>query len=128
MPEIAVFSYFRDIFSAYLIVSLQKKVLNGNAQNLASFDFQKNDSLNPEQPKTGIKRVSFIFSSYNWQIFMIFCTMMQNGNAQNVTEPDFRKKKFGANLGQKLPKNRVFWTLYKIGSLIFSDFLHNDTK
>ena len=52
---------------------------------------------------------------------------MQNGNAQNVTEPDFRKKKiFGTNLGQKQPKNRVFWTLCKITSLVFSDFWQKD--
>ena len=34
----------------------------------------------------------------------------------------FLKKKILANLGQKLPKNRVFWTLCQIGSLVFSDF------
>ena len=50
--------------------------------------------------------------------------MMQNGNAQNVTEPDFRKKNFLGKFGQKLPKNRFFWTLCKIASLNFFDFLH----
>ena len=28
------------------------------------------------------------------RFFLIFCTKMQSGNAQNVTEPDFRKKYF----------------------------------
>ena len=36
--------------------------------------------------------------------------------------PIFEKKFFWANLGQKLPKNRVFWTLCKIALLVFSDF------
>ena len=40
--------------------------------------------------------------------------------------PIFEKNFFWANLGQKLPKNRVFWTLCKIASLVFSDFWHND--
>ena len=50
---------------------------------------------------------------------------MQNGNAQNATKPS-SKKVFWANLGQKLPKNRVFWTLFKIVSLVFSDFWQED--
>ena len=40
--------------------------------------------------------------------------------------PIFEKKFFWANLGQKLPKNRVFWTLCKIPSLVFSDFWQKD--
>ena len=40
--------------------------------------------------------------------------------------PIFEKKFFWANLGQKLPKNRVFWTLCKIASLVFSDFWQKD--
>ena len=40
--------------------------------------------------------------------------------------PSFEKKFFWANLGQKLPKNRVFWTLCKIASLVFSDFWQKD--
>ena len=55
-------------------------------------------------------------------VFLIFGTKVQNGNAQNVTEPDFRKKFFLGKFGPKLPKNRVFWTLCKIASLVFSDF------
>ena len=51
---------------------------------------------------------------------------MQNVNAQNEMESDFRKKIVWANLGQKLPKNKVFWTLCKIASLVFSDFWQKD--
>ena len=40
--------------------------------------------------------------------------------------PIFKKKFFWANLGQKLPKNRVFWTLCKIAALAFSDFWQKD--
>ncbi len=36
------------------------------------------------------------------------------------------KKIFWANSGQKLPKNRVFWTLCKIAPLVFSDFWQKD--
>ena len=54
--------------------------------------------------------------------------MMQNDNVRNVMEPDFREEKNWANLGQKLPKNRVFWTLCKIASLVFSDCLHKDDQ
>ena len=60
--------------------------------------------------------------------FLIFGMKVQNGNAQNVTEPDFRKKKFWANLGPKVPKNRVFWTFFKICSLVFPDFLYEDEE
>ena len=35
-------------------------------------------------------------------------------------------KFFGENLGQKLSKSRVFWTLCKIASLVFPDFWHRD--
>ena len=58
--------------------------------------------------------------------------MMQNGNSQNVTEPDFRKKNFFGQIwaqnSPKWPKIWVFWTLLEILSFVFSDFLHNDTK
>ena len=40
--------------------------------------------------------------------------------------PIFEKKILGANLGQKLSKNRVFWFLCKIPSLVFSDFRQKD--
>ena len=57
-------------------------------------------------------------------LFLIFGTMKQNSNAQNVTEPDFWKKiwgKFGL-------KNRVFWTSCKVASLVFfSDFWQKDS-
>ena len=36
------------------------------------------------------------------------------------------KKIFWPNLGQKLLKNRVFWTMCKIASLVFSDFWQKD--
>ena len=42
-----------------------------------------------------------------------------------MTEPDFWKKNF---LGLKMPKNRVFWTLWKICSSIFPDFLYKDVE
>ena len=42
--------------------------------------------------------------------------------------PIFGKKFFWANLVQKPPKNRVFWTLCKIASLVFSDFWQKDRE
>ena len=39
-------------------------------------------------------------------VFLIFGTKVQNGNAQNVTEPDFRK-----NLGKFGPKTTQKWHL-----------------
>ena len=59
-----------------------------------------------------------LFSRSAHLFFMIFGKKVQNGNAQNVTESDFGKKNFWANLGPKMPKNRVFWTLWKICSLL----------
>ena len=44
---------------------------------------------------------------------------MQNGNAQNVTEPDFRKKIFNAG---NMPENQFFGISSRF-SLFFSDFL-----
>ena len=40
----------------------------------------------------------------------------------------FRKKIFWANLGPKMPKNRVFWTYGKIFSLIFPDFFYKGVE
>ena len=40
--------------------------------------------------------------------------------------PILENKIFWANFGQKLPKNRVFWTLCKIASLVFSNFWQKD--
>ena len=42
--------------------------------------------------------------------------------------PIFEKKIFWANLGPKMPKNRVYWTLWKICSLVFPDFLYKDVE
>ena len=52
--------------------------------------------------------------------------MMQNGDAQNVTEPDFRKKIFSGRKCRKYAGNHGFWTFLKILSLFFCDFLLKD--
>ena len=52
-------------------------------------------------------------------VFPDFGTMMQNGNAQNVTEPDFRKK---IHFRSKMPEKTVFGNFLEISSLVFSDF------
>ena len=57
---------------------------------------------------------------------MKFCTMMQNGDIQKVTEPDFGKKNFPAENAGNMPEKPVFWHLFEISSLVFSDFLHKD--
>ena len=58
--------------------------------------------------------------------------MMQNGNSQNVTEPDFQKKIFFGQIwaqnSPKWPEIWVFWTFLEILSFVFSDFMHNDAK
>ena len=51
---------------------------------------------------------------------------MQNSNAQNVTEPDFRKKSFPAENTENMPEKPVFWHFLEISSLVFSNFLHKD--
>ena len=50
--------------------------------------------------------------------------MMQNGNTQNVTDLDFEKKIFWANLGQNMPKNEVFLGFLEFESLNLSEFLY----
>ena len=52
--------------------------------------------------------------------------MMQNGDAQNVTEPDFWKKIFPGENAGNMPEITVFWTFLKILSLVFCDFLLKD--
>ena len=47
-----------------------------------------------------------LFSGLDHRNFFIFGTKVQNGDAQNVTEPDFRKKIF---LGQFGPKRLKKW-------------------
>ena len=44
---------------------------------------------------------------------------MQNGNVQNVTEPDFRKKFIS---GRICRKNLAFWHFLEVSSLVFSWF------
>ena len=72
-------------------------------------------------------RSSVTSFSRDWlnSFFLIFGTKVQNGNAQKMMKPDFKKKNW-ANLGQKLPENRVFGALSKIASLVFSDFWQKD--
>ena len=42
--------------------------------------------------------------------------------------PIFEKKIFGPIWAQKIPKNRVFWTLLKMCSLVFPNFLYKDVE
>ena len=96
---------------------------NGNSQNVTEPDFFEKICFGQIWAKKCLKIGFFGLCAklVHYFFLIFFCTMMQNGNGQNVTEPDFRKK-----LGQKLPKNRVFWTLCKIASLVFSDFWQKD--
>ena len=55
----------------------------------------------------------------NHSLFMIFGTKVHDYKPSNVKEPDFRKKKFSANLGQKTAKNGVFGLCEKIDRLFF---------
>ena len=57
---------------------------------------------------------------------MKFCTLTQNDNAQNVAEPDFRKKKFPAENAGNMPEKPVFWHFFEILLLDFSEILHKD--
>ena len=47
---------------------------------------------------------------------------MQNGNAQNVTEPDFRKNSFPAENAENMPEKPVFWQFLEISSFFFLIF------
>ena len=58
--------------------------------------------------------------SFFW-FFAQWCKMIM---PKMWRSPIFDKNFFWANLGKKPSKNRVFWTLCKIASLYFSDFLH----
>ena len=67
----------------------------------------------------------FPFSSFSrdWFIsFLWFLAQLCKMAIPKMWRGPIFEKKIWANLGQKLPKNRVFWTLCQIGSLVFSDF------
>ena len=49
-----------------------------------------------------------LFSGLAYYFFLIFGTKMQNGNAQNVTEPDFRKRFFPVENAGNMPEKTVF--------------------
>ena len=78
-----------------------------------------------EIPFNQIRKYSF---SQSWLIifFWFFAQWCKMAMPKMCRSPIFEKKYIWANLGQKLPKNRVFWTLCKILSLLFSDFLYKD--
>ena len=59
-----------------------------------------------------------------FQIFWFLAQRCMTINTRMWRSPIFEKKFFWANLSQKTAKKRVFWTLWKTGSLIFSEFLH----
>ena len=72
----------------------------------------------------------FLISCFSWDWLIIFCWFLAQrckmAMPKKWRSPIFKKNFFWANLGQKLPENRVFWTLCKIASLVFSDFWQKD--
>ena len=63
-----------------------------------------------------------LFLGLAHQFFLIFCTMMQNGNARNVKEPEFRKKIFRLEMPEicrKKPFFGIFLRFYHQFFLIF---------
>ena len=90
-------------------------------------DFWKNffwANLGPKWPKiwvfwTFLEILSFVFFWFlaQWYKMMI---------PKKWRSPIFDKNFLGGNLGKKPSKNRVFWTLYKIASLVFSNFWQKD--
>ena len=63
-----------------------------------------------------------LFSRLAHQFLLIFDTKMQNSNAQNVSEPDFRKKFITGRKCLKYAGKASFWHFLEISSLVFSDF------
>ena len=66
-----------------------------------------------------------LFSKFCHLFFLIFCTMMQNDNAQNVTEPDFRKKIFLGKFGPKIGFFGLFSKFCHLLILIFCTMMQN---
>ena len=66
-----------------------------------------------------------VFSGFAYQFFLIFCTMIQNGNAQYVTEPKKKILKFVKIAREaknyKKNKKRIFLTIKRI-VFIFTNF------
>ena len=81
---------------------------------------RRNSRFSPE------KRYFLNFWSCTLYFFMKFGTLMQNGNFQNVMEPDFRKTFFPVENAGNMPEKPVFWHFLEISSLVFSDFLLKD--
>ena len=108
MPEIAVFAYFVWVFSSYFVIFSHKNIINSNTHHQACFNCQKNLFLKPELSKnrrnsqfSPEKQYFLNISSCTWYFFMKFCTLTQNDNVQNVTEPDFWKKYFSGRKCRK---------------------------
>ena len=72
----------------------------------------------------------FPISCFSRDWLIIFCWFLAQrckmAMPKKWRSPIFKKIIFWANLGQKPPENRVFWSLCKIASLVFSNFWQKD--
>ena len=68
--------------------------------------------------------------SQDWLIgiFWFFAQRCKMVKLKMWRSPIFKKNFFGPISGLKMPKNRVFWTFWKICSLVFPDFLYKDVE
>ena len=84
-------------------------------------------NLGPKMPKNRVfwtfcKICSLVFLDFLYKDVELKCTNSEKNFFFKVLVF------FGANLGPKMPKNRVFWTLWKFCPLVFPDFLHKDVE
>ena len=81
----------------------------------------------PEQPIFAGKTVFLEFLELYFIFFHEILHTDENGNVQNVTEPDFRKTYFSGRKCRKYAgKTGFFWHFLEISSFVFLDFLLKD--
>ena len=68
------------------------------------------------------------FTSCTLYFFIEFCTLIRNGNAQKVTEPDFVKTFFLSENARNMPGKLAFGHFLEISLLVFSHFLLKDAS
>ena len=74
-------------------------------------------SKNPRNSRFSPEKWHFLnFSSFTFYFFIKFCTLIRNGNAQKVTEPDFVKTFFPAENARNIRGKPTFGHFLEISS------------
>ena len=107
----------------YILLFFHSNIIYNNVHHQAWLNCQYNWFLlselfkNPRNSRFSPEKLHFLnFSSCTLYFFIKFCTLIRNGNAQKVTEPDFVKTFFPAENAGNMRGKPAFGHFLEISS------------